>query len=737
MEQSLLEKGLNFIPTPKTVPHTPILEAANRFGRNLKLAYHFRRSKTVYRERFVNKSNWVPVDKNMPTEITETINEIENDLNSLEKTTAKSNICQGEVNALKSLSQNPEIIIKPADKGSATVIMDKENYLAEGYRQLGNENHYRKLENPIFQDTGAKINEILDDLENQSKYLSQKQLEYLRPSAEPRPRVMYMLPKIHKPFEKWPFPAMPPGRPIVSDCSSESYAISEYIDSFLQPISVKHDSYVKDTPDFLSKLRQVKVKPDTLLITLDVESMYTNINNVGGLKAVKEAFDNNPDPKRPDEQVLELLKLSLENNDFDFNGDTFLQVSGTAMGKKFAPAYANIFMAKWEKEVLEKFSLLPSFYKRYLDDIYMLWDHGIDAFLEFFEILNSHDPSVKLTYRIEELSNDYLDVTTFKGPNFVESGHLDTKVFFKPTDTHQLLHKSSFHPKHTFSGILKSQILRFYRNCTQKVDFEEACSILFQSLKKRGFSKRSLRQAKSEALQGLKNGTNLTPPYSDTTEDVATEDVDHLASPCGNKICFTCKYVRSCNSVESSTTKEVFKFQHDLNCGSSNIIYLIECEQCGIQYVGETARSLRCRFNGHRFDIDNSEKRPTTVSLHFNRGPCYHNEDLKIIPIFKCPRFECSESTMKARLEIESFFIKKLKTYTPYGLNIVNRKQKDAPAIHLIIPYSALAAKAAKIVKNHYQKLQERMPHVFQKPMITAYSKNKSIKDTLVSAKIR
>lgn len=56
----------------------------------------------------------------------------------------------------------------------------------------------------------------------------------------------------------------------------------------------------------------------------------------------------------PDVEVLRLLLTSLKTNDFIFHNEWYLQVGGTAMGKKFAPNYANIFMAQWEKEALGK-----------------------------------------------------------------------------------------------------------------------------------------------------------------------------------------------------------------------------------------------------------------------------------------------------------------------------------------------------------------------------------------------
>ena len=192
---------------------------------------------------------------------------------------------------------------------------------------------------------------------------------------------------------------MPPGRPIINDCDSESYKVAEYIDHFLQEISQKHPSYIKDTYDFLSKLRTAKVHPHTLLITLDEESMYTNIDNEQGLEAVRNIFQANSS----DKHISELLELSLTNNDFEFNKETFLQISGTAMGKKFAPSYANLFMAQWENTALEKFYPKPTMYFRYLDDIWILWDHGETQFQTFFDILNTHSPAIRLSARVEKI----------------------------------------------------------------------------------------------------------------------------------------------------------------------------------------------------------------------------------------------------------------------------------------------------------------------------------------------
>ena len=99
---------------------------------------------------------------------------------------------------------------------------------------------------------------------------------------------------------------VPPGRPIIADCGSESYASAEYLYHFLAPLVKQHTSYLKDTNDFINKIVGIKEKKGTFIATIDVDSLYTNIDNTNGLEAVKQIFNKNPDPKRPDKEILEL-----------------------------------------------------------------------------------------------------------------------------------------------------------------------------------------------------------------------------------------------------------------------------------------------------------------------------------------------------------------------------------------------------------------------------------------------
>lgn len=58
------------------------------------------------------------------------------------------------------------------------------------------------------------------------------------------------------------------------------------------------------------------------LFSMDVDSLYTNIDMTLGLKAVEAIFQKYPDDRRPDEALLTLL----ERNDFEFGASCFLQI---------------------------------------------------------------------------------------------------------------------------------------------------------------------------------------------------------------------------------------------------------------------------------------------------------------------------------------------------------------------------------------------------------------------------
>lgn len=700
---SLLSKGLSFIPSCGALQDVrPALAYdVQQYHRRLKLLAHFGPSSNPIDNRlpFVPPSRWEPHSEAIPLELTTLIQDDKRDISYLRVDPEIPNLTKKEEMALQQLRQNNSIVIKPADKGGRVVIMDRTDYLQEGYRQLQDTNYYSKLTLPIYQATKEQITTILNTL-RESRFINHKQMIYLQGDPQPRPRRFYLLPKIHKSPESWPTPyKIPPGRPIVSDCGSESYQIAEFIDYFLNPLSTKHRSYLKDTNHFIETVKSIKLQSPCFLFSMDVESLYTNIDTSIGMKVVEEFLQKYPDPKRPDTQLLQLLHISLTRNDFQFNGDFFLQRRGTAMGKKFAPAYANIYMAHWEESVFPKCPLKPAQYLRYLDDIWGIWTHSREEFDSFLAVLNSHHPTIKLQAVLDDTSIDFLDTTTFKGPKFSQTGRLDLRVYVKPTDTHALLHKGSFHPTHTFRGILKSQILRFRRICTRTSDYRLAEIKLFRALKLRGYSWSLMRRIRHTTLHKPKDKRDThtvsqSPIPIVTTYSTYTKRATHQLKTNFNRLLtnltpfqrfrpisafkknpnlqdllvratlppMTARTGRHKRRQIIRTTWggiHIIPRRYPLN--TSNCIYLLRCNLCQILYVGETCNSLRTRLASHRYKIRKHDKYHTHLTSHFQRHGLtnFHATILEHNPNW---------STQQRRGR-ERVWIRQLDTRFPKGLN--------------------------------------------------------------------
>ena len=137
---SLLSKGLNFIPTCNKVDVARLKMELEQFGRMLRLKWHFRDDKRdIPINPFKIKSTFNPSNKN--TVIGIYLSSFEEKLLKIEVPKDKfNNLTKGERDALYNLKNDQTIGIKGADKGSAVVVWDREDYIKEAENQLGDTN---------------------------------------------------------------------------------------------------------------------------------------------------------------------------------------------------------------------------------------------------------------------------------------------------------------------------------------------------------------------------------------------------------------------------------------------------------------------------------------------------------------------------------------------------------------------------------------------------------------------
>ena len=164
--------------------------------------------------------------------------------------------------------------------------------------------------------------------------------------------------------------------------------------------------------------------------------------------------------------MIRIADFVLKNNYFEFNGQIKQQISGTAIGTKFAPPYAYLFMDKIETAFLETQQLQPLVWFRYIDDIFFIWTHGEQELQTFLRSLNEFHTDIKFTYESSKESIAFLDLKVS-----VKNSKIITDLYVKSTDFHQYLHCLSAHPNDKKRCVVFSQTLRISRLCSYEENF--------------------------------------------------------------------------------------------------------------------------------------------------------------------------------------------------------------------------------------------------------------------------
>ena len=97
-----------------------------------------------------------------------------------------------------------------------------------------------------------------------------------------------------------------------------------------------------------------------------------------------------------EDDLVGLASLVLENY-FEFDGKVYWQNLGAAIGTKFAPVVAHMFMTVLERKMLAESSLKPWMWWIFLDDVFFIRTYGKEKLLQFFDYINSYYQTIKYT----------------------------------------------------------------------------------------------------------------------------------------------------------------------------------------------------------------------------------------------------------------------------------------------------------------------------------------------------
>ena len=275
--------------------------------------------------------------------------------------------------------------------------------------QSHNNPYYTQVSELEILRTQNKIESVIQEaLEN--KVITKKEFDGMNADNK-EPGRFYCNFKVHKPHEHG---KAPPERPIISGSGSLTEGIATFVNHHIKEIGTKHETYLKDTPDFLRLIEKInqgqKLSSNAMLVTMDAIGLYTNIIHNEGIACMKTELNKRKNIEVPTDFILKLLHIILHNNVFEFHNTYWKQNIGAAMGSKPIPHYANTFMASIDniiKELDKTKALL--LLKRFLDDYFMIFNGSTKKLHALFVEINSVHPTIKLTRNHTTIENEPLE----------------------------------------------------------------------------------------------------------------------------------------------------------------------------------------------------------------------------------------------------------------------------------------------------------------------------------------
>lgn len=355
------------------------------------------------------------------------------------------------------------------------------------------------------------------------------------------------------------------------------------------------EHHIKNSEMFIEKLKEIRVGPNDILISLDVVSLFTKVPVEDTLKLLADHFPP---------ETIKLFRLVMTTTYFLYGGKFYEMTDGMAMGSPLSPAMANFFMEHFEERALNSAPLRPSVFFRYVDDIFMVWPHGVEALGNFVEHMNNIHSNIQFTIETEEEGRlPFLDVLIQRKSD----GRLGHSVYRKPTHTDLYLSAQSFHHPLQKRAVLNTLIFRA-KTVSDEDHLESEIHHLKYVFRKNGYGPRDIRTAfakkkkKNENVEDSRDGqpTAFLPFCGATSNKIGRVLGRH-----GIRSIFR----------PPRKIKEMLRPVKDSLGLRTPGIYNIPCE-CGSNYIGQSIRTVADRCTEHQRHIRNRELEKSAVAEH-------------------------------------------------------------------------------------------------------------------------
>ncbi|XP_053392303.1 uncharacterized protein LOC128554986 [Mercenaria mercenaria] len=241
---------------------------------------------------------------------------VKNDIvNSLKKV-GKMNVTAEEQKAFQSLLHNNDIVIRPADKGSGIVVLDKTSYLNSLQKEMEESDSYAESENDLTQTSMKEVKKLVNSMSRNGS-IPKDMKQYLLPKYL-KAGSLKGNPKLHKKNVQM--------RSIVNGMNTPTERLAELAEHELNEFVTSSQSYIQDTTDFINKLKDIQtpLPEGTLLFCFDVCKLYPSVPKKEGIDACRIGLNKRSNMLVPTEDVVKMIEVVLNNN-FNPGGKHYIQ----------------------------------------------------------------------------------------------------------------------------------------------------------------------------------------------------------------------------------------------------------------------------------------------------------------------------------------------------------------------------------------------------------------------------
>jgi len=333
----------------------------------------------------------------------------------------------------------------------------------------------------------------------------------------------------------------------------------------------------------------------------------------GKLKKEKALKDRT---KWKPKQITNLLHICTEETHFmDYRGKIWTQTDGTAIGKSISGDLAAIYMEFYENEYVfdpNKNSFIPIFWVREVDDVYCLWQHGYENIPIFLAYLNSINPRIQWTMKMEqEGCLPFVDLNLCK-----QSFRITAGIYRKKSHTLKYSNFSSNRPRAEQLGIIKSMLHRAYSLCDEEEGQKDTeVKLLSHAFISSGYTTKEVDRVigsyvfdKPKEEREAENRTDtLCIPYVRGASDRLRKQLARE----GVNVIFKRGQTLGKYLINGGPPK---------NNRRKNVVYKITCETCNFCYIGETSQWFDERENQHKRSVKNCDSN-NGIYMHILKHP--------------------------------------------------------------------------------------------------------------------